>query len=123
MRASVFVGTSDSRQLVWLLPLLLVAGCTATGECRNPTKPSVVRQEGPKVPPGFWDSHKEGTVHLKVRIGRDGSVLDERVVSSSGHDYSVVAFETVKKWQYRPALCDGYAIDFDIDVTIRFARE
>jgi TonB family protein len=83
----------------------------------------VIQQEGPKVPPAFWESHKDGAVHLAVRVGRDGTVIDQHILDSPGHDYSVLALEAVKKWRYHPALCDGFAIDFDIDVTMRFVRE
>jgi TonB family protein len=83
----------------------------------------VIRQEGPRVPPGFWETHRGGVVYLKVRVGRDGAVLDEKVVSSSGRDYSSLAIEAVRTWRYNPARCDGFAIDFDIDVTMKFAPE
>jgi TonB family protein len=62
-------------------------------------------------------------VELDVRVGKDGSVVDQHVTRSPGHEYAVVAVETVKKWRYRPARCDGYAIGFNITVTIRFSRE
>jgi TonB family protein len=112
-----------SKQLAWRVLLLLAAGCSATGECRNPVKPSVIHQEAPVVPAGFWDSHKDGAVHLRVIVGRDGTVIDERILSTAGRDYSILALETVRKWRYNPARCDGFAIDFNIDVTIRFAHE
>ena len=114
---------SGSKTPTWLVLLVLAVGCSATGECRNPTKPSVILQEGPTVPAGFWDSHKGGVVHLRVVVGREGTVVDERVVSTPGRDYSILALETVRKWRYNPARCDGFAVDFGIDVTIRFVHE
>jgi protein TonB len=114
---------SGWKALTWLVLLVLAVACSATGECRTPSKPSVIRQEGPVVPAGFWDSHKGGVVHLRVVVGRDGTVVDERIVSTPGRDYSILALETVRKWRYNPARCDGFPVDFNVDVTIRFANE
>lgn len=127
-RSSVSLGLSKYMLSGWNLLLAVglvlgAAGCSANGGCLHPEPPVVIRQDGPVVPSGFWDTHGDGMVRLMVRVGRDGSVVDGHVESSPGHDYSLIAVETVKKWRYRPARCDGYAIGFDLSVTIRSAHD
>ena len=74
------------------------------------------------MPAGFWENHEDGVVQLRLQIGNDGSVIDPRVVSAPGHDYSVIALETVRKWRYEPALCDGRPVATELTVTMRFAH-
>ena len=106
------------------LGLLLVAACTSSGsQCRNVIPPVAVQQPGPQVPPVFWDKHKDGVVVLAMRIQRDGSVWDPRVVSSPGHDYSYLALEAVRKWRYRAAVCDGQPVATELTVTMTFSHE
>jgi TonB family protein len=114
-----------SKGPLWCLALLLTAGCTAAsnGQCKAVVAAVAVQQRGPQVPAAFWDTHKDGVVTLRLRVGSEGSVIEPRVVSSPGHDYSFLALEAVKNWRYRPTLCDGRPIATDVTVTMRFAHE
>src|SRR5262245_23669957 len=78
------------------LSRLYLASCASPGNCSKLVPPVPIRQAGPQVPAGFWDKHEAGVVQLRLQIGNDGSVLEPRVVSSPGHDYSVIALEAVR---------------------------
>ena len=104
------------------LIVLPLGACASPGNCSKVVPPVPIRQSGPQVPAGFWDQHEDGVVQLRLQIGNEGSVIDPRVVSSPGHDYSVIALDAVKKWRYEPALCDGRPISTELTVTMRFAH-
>ena len=110
---------------IWCLMVVATFASCATGldACKDIVGSKPVQQGPPAVPKEFWDSHKDGTVVLEFRIGNEGSVIDPRVVSSPGHEYSYYALETVKKWRYEPSRCDGRPIATDMTVTIRFSHE
>ena len=72
-----------------------------------------------QVPPGFWDTHKDATVTLEMRIGNEGSVFDPRVIASPGDDYSALALQAIKNWRFRPALCDGQPIGITLTLTMK----
>ena len=109
--------------LLGLLCALAVRCSVANGECKSLVAGAAIQTPGPDVPSSFWDTHKDGVVILKFRIGTDGSVIEPRVASSPGHDYSYLALEAVKRWRYQPATCDGRPVAINMTVTMTFAHE
>jgi TonB family protein len=107
------------------LPFAVAACSTSTtsSACKNAVAPTLTSSPGLAIPEGFWTSHREGTVAVETLVHEDGSVTVQRVVSSSGHDYSVLAVEAVKKWRYSPLLCDGVPTRLVLTMNIRFSRE
>ncbi|MCU0760641.1 MAG: energy transducer TonB [Steroidobacteraceae bacterium] len=65
---------------------------------------------------------EEGTVTLELRVGRDGRVLDARVLRSSGYprlDAAAIA-ESRHTWRLRPAREDGRAVEASYTVRVSF---
>src|SRR5262245_17192375 len=110
------------RRVVALGTLALSTSCTSAANCTKLVPPVAVQQPGPQLPAEFWDTHKDGVVRIHLRIGNEGSVIDPKVVSSPGQDFSYYALEAVKKWRYEPAQCDGRPIATEVTVTMRFAH-
>jgi periplasmic protein TonB len=65
---------------------------------------------------------EEGSVLLELTLGRDGRVLEARVIESSGHarlDRTAVN-EAVRAWRLRPATLDGTPIESRHRIRVQF---
>ena len=61
----------------------------------------------------------EGDVRLAVVVGKDGAVMEIRLIS--GHPFLVSsAMESVKHWRYRPAKVAGQVVESIVMATVRF---
>lgn len=77
----------------------------------------------PAYPAGSIRLEETGVVELELRIGRDGRVIEARVLRSSGHarlDRAAVA-EALRAWRLQPATLDGEPVEdvYRIQVTFR----
>jgi protein TonB len=62
-----------------------------------------------------------GQVVLEVLVGQNGSVVDLRVVTSSGHDMlDRAAVKAVKTWVFEPGMRGSKTVDMWVRVPIRF---
>ncbi len=61
----------------------------------------------------------EGTVRLKVIVGKDGTVRGVRVLSGEAV-LARAAMEAVRKWRYQPTLVDGKPVNVVTTVTVEF---
>ena len=63
----------------------------------------------------------EGHVVLEVLVGSDGSVLDLRIASSSGHPIlDEAAARSVKSWIFDPGMKGEETAEMWVSVPIRF---
>ena len=61
----------------------------------------------------------EGDVRLAVVVGKDGAVMEIRLIS--GHPFLVSsAMESVKHWRYRPAKVAGQVVESIVMATVQF---
>ncbi|MBU1239567.1 TonB-dependent receptor [Myxococcota bacterium] len=74
--------------------------------------PATYPAEGYADPPGI-------TVHVKVHISKDGTVLQTEVVRSGGAPFDREAVKAAKLWHFRPATYNGKPIA--VKITIPFA--
>jgi TonB family protein len=73
----------------------------------------------PTYPPLARQARIQGTVVLKVIIGKTGDVQNVELVS--GHPMlAPAAVEAVKQWKYRPYLLNGEPIEVDTQVQVNF---
>jgi TonB family protein len=81
--------------------------------------PKVTKRTIPKYPPLAKEAKVQGVVVLEVRIGKDGSVTNIRLVS--GHPLLVpAAVEAVQSWEFEPGRQNGEAVEVDSTVEITF---
>ena len=85
--------------------------------------PRLLKRVEPDYPPLARQARVEGSVWLKLSIGRDGRVTGSQVVA--GHPLLVMAArEAVSQWQYEPVLDDsGEPTEATIDVRVPFRLE
>jgi protein TonB len=73
----------------------------------------------PAYPPGAKAARIQGHVVLDVIIGKDGSVLEIKLVS--GHPLlAPAAMEAVKQWTYKPTLLNGEPVEVKTQVDVNF---
>ena len=81
--------------------------------------PEVVSAAQPMYPEMAKEAQIEGTVRLRVLVGRDGRVKKERV--ERGVTYlDDAAKQAVRKWVFKPALRKGSPVSAWTDVDVEF---
>ena len=83
-----------------------------------------------KIPPVYPvignELHETGSVVLGAVIGTDGKVHDLEVLAASSPPPARLAFaqsavDAVKKWEFKPLLVNGKAVEFETIVNVFFA--
>jgi protein TonB len=78
------------------------------------------RKVTPAYPKEARDQRIQGTVQLHIIVSKDGKVLQAEVIS--GHPvFAQAALEAVRKWEYKPVLLNGEAVEVDTTVDIVFS--
>lgn len=78
-----------------------------------------VFQPIPQYPPAAVNAGLQGRAHLLVRVNKDGSVQDLKVVS--GEPTLVkAALEAVSRWHYKPILVAGKPVEVSGEIYITF---
>jgi TonB family protein len=90
----------------------------ATTRTQNPvlvSKPPLV------YPTAARKAHASGAVHVTVRVGKDGRVLEAH--ATSGQFLLLFAAEdAIRNWRYKPALRDGQPVEATTYVTLNFGE-
>jgi TonB family protein len=79
----------------------------------------LIHKVDPAYPAQALPQHLEGPVVLQAWIGKDGSVLDLKLVRG----YFLLgraAFDAVKQWRFKPYNQNGKTIDFQTNITVTF---
>lgn len=82
------------------------------------TKPVPIKQGPPIVPSSLKKA--VGVIHVSFVIDVEGKVPSAKIVKSTNEDLNDVALETVKKWEFKPAMNVGVAIPVRAIVPVRF---
>jgi protein TonB len=79
----------------------------------------LIHQVDPTYPREAKAAGVEGTVCLDVMIGKDGRVLNMKLLS--GHPaLAKAAMKAVSKWRYKPLLLKGVPVEVMTEVDINF---
>jgi len=102
--------------LFGILTLRVVHAQSSDAVKRNCTPPSPIHQVDPPLPGHFGATAPT----LSVSIDEKGRVTAANVLKSSGDDkFDNGALKAVKRWKFKPALCDGKPSPVHISVEIR----
>ena len=88
--------------------------------CKEPIPPEIKSRTDPSPPNGVDLHDLNRTVVVTIRVGTDGLVSRSAVLESAGSDFDRNAEETVRKWRFKPALCQGIPFETTVDVEINF---
>jgi periplasmic protein TonB len=71
-----------------------------------------------KVAP-VYSGQTPGVVELAVVVGKDGSVIDVKPLSGEP-PLTDAAINAVRQWKYRPLLLNGFPVEVQTTVEVRF---
>jgi TonB family protein len=87
----------------------------------NVQQANLIAQTKPIYPEQAQQAGIEGTVLLEAIIGKDGSVINYRVVNTLAHPFLVkAAVEAVKQWLYKPTLLNGEPVEVVTTIAVSF---
>ena len=110
-------------------------------EAQAPAEPKIVHRVPPAYPEAAAKERVQGLVVIDVTIGKDGAIMDARVVVSAptlqrlgeleakkgtpaalegDARLDTAALEAVKQWRYEPILKDSKPVEFRATVTVNF---
>ena len=89
--------------------------------CMNPSPPRLVHKVPPQYPELERQSHVEGTVAIYALIGADGKPRGFRIVSGATPGLNAASLDGVQQWRYKPATCNGTAVDVETVLTVNYS--
>jgi TonB family protein len=90
-------------------------------ECKLKTPPQLQFQMEPEPPRGVdFGFNGPRKVIVQILIGKDGRVSKSMVLQSSGAEFDKRSEEAVRKWRFKPSLCDGVPIEAKVEVEVSF---
>ena len=96
---------------------MAVLGQTASQPERKCSLPKPT--DTPDPPPSHYPSSKVGSATIQVLVDEKGQVRDPKIVQSSGNsDFDSDAVDTVKRWKFKPSICDGKPTPVRINVVL-----
>ena len=90
-----------------------------TGQTPQMRAPMPLRKVEP-LPPAHSNDLVEGRVQLAATIRKDGRLEGVTPVRHLDQRFMDSAVEDLQKWEFRPALRDGMAVDVDVVLEIPF---
>jgi TonB family protein len=70
--------------------------------------------------PASRTSLTQTSVVINIFVGSDGKPRDLTVISAPNLDFDKAALDAVRQWTFRPATCDGEAVEVRIVVEVAF---
>ncbi|MBC3881891.1 SEL1-like repeat protein [Undibacterium sp. LX40W] len=93
-------------------------------EKEGPESVRVLKQVHPQYPKKMLNDLRLGHVDIFLTIAKDGSTKDHVVNSSSDKAFSQVVLDSIRQWQYQPALINGRPVEtHGHKVSFRFTIE
>jgi TonB family protein len=83
-------------------------------------EPRVLAQAQPEYPESAMKAGTEGTVYLKVWVGKTGKVKKGVVLKSDNSVFDQAAKDACMKWAFEPAMKDGKPVDVWVAIPFRF---
>ncbi len=81
----------------------------------------IIRKVNPRYPVDAKEEGVSGLVRLKIRINKDGAVVDAEVEKSPDDRLSASAVEAIKQWVYEPTVLEGKPVEVLATVDVNFA--
>jgi periplasmic protein TonB len=67
-------------------------------------------------------THREGRVELRARIGTDGTIQSLEIVGGDPMFY-LSAREAVSQWHYKPLILNGQPVEIDTHITVIYTMQ
>jgi periplasmic protein TonB len=83
----------------------------------------LIKHPTPLYPPIAKSARIQGTVVLQAIIGKDGTVQNLKMISSSSPLLVQSAMDAVKQWVYQPTLLNNEPVDVITEITVNFTLQ
>jgi len=80
---------------------------------------SLLRRVEPEYPEQALAQHVQGPVLLDLRIGKDGTVEEIKVVSGDAQ-LAAAAAAAVRQWRFKPQFVHGRPVEMETQITLKF---
>jgi TonB family protein len=84
--------------------------------------PEAIRKAAPAYPDEARAKRLEGTVVVQALVGKDGKILDTKVVRSVPA-LDAAAIEAVRQWTFKPALAKGLPVEVWVAIPVKFSLD
>jgi len=88
--------------------------------CTNVRPPKAVKTPDPSYDPELRRQHIEGSVMLNVEVGPDGKPHDIQVVHSDNPAFYSAAYNAVRTWRFKPAMCGDLPVAVVVHIQTNF---
>ncbi len=82
--------------------------------------PVVVSAPNPEFSEEARKDKRSGSVLIGLQIGKDGKVSHVHVIRGVGYGLDEKAVDAVQKYQFKPAMKDGYPVRVEINIEVNF---
>jgi protein TonB len=89
----------------------------------NVQKMKIIKMVPPKYPADAKAEKVQGIVRLKVRINREGFVVETEIEQSPDDRLSASAQEAVSQWVYEPTLLNGKPVEVITVVDVNYTLQ
>ena len=89
-------------------------------KCEGIKHPIPLKTPDPAYPKSASENKIMGDTMVSMTVLPDGSVENIQLIGRSTHAMDDVTLQTLKKWQFKPAMCGSDPVAFDIEVEVSF---
>lgn len=82
--------------------------------------PVSVKETKPALPPNKLTL--KGTVIVCAIVARDGAIHTAGIDRAAGQGLDEIALDTVKQWEFRPAMKGGHPVAAPVSLQIKFGN-
>jgi TonB family protein len=97
-----------------------LAGVVAEATCDSPVVPKPINTPDPHYTDEARAARLKGETVFLVKISDAGKVLAAEPVQMLGKGLQQNASEAIKTWTFRPAMCNGVPIPYEVKVAVNF---
>lgn len=90
---------------------------------RAPQPPRILKAATPEFPDAQRGLGLHPNVVLEVTVDAHGEVVDATVVRSAGEAFDAAALQSIRQWEFAPALVDGETVSARIRVAVHFRED
>ena len=91
--------------------------------CEHFTQPILTKEENPVYPRRMGTRPVTAEVVVEVRVGVEGKVEAAQITETGGSDLDRAALDSVKKWEFESAKCDGDPVSQKTHVVVNFREK
>jgi TonB family protein len=100
--------------------LLAPKGAIERRKCEGLKHPTPVSTPDPQYPPSNSQNRLMGDTTVAMTVLTDGSVENIQLIGRSTQEMDKATLKTLKEWKFKPAMCGGEPVVYDIEVVVSF---